>query len=287
MNAHHERKRVGLIGYPVEHSLSPAMHNAAFAHFGLDWHYDLLPTHPDDFDARIAACIQEGFAGWNITVPHKQLMLNYLHTMSPEVEATGACNTVRVENGRLIGFNTDIAGFLMGLELAGGIENASEVVVLGAGGSARAVVYALAKAGHRVTILARNAEQAAALAETFSHVDNHIHYEHLTSITLNIALQTASLLVNCTPAGMWPSTETTPLPEGTQLTPRTLIYDLVYRPRPTRLLKEADMAGCRTQDGLAMLAGQGAEAFALWTGCPAPHEIMMQACLDVKRETRV
>src|SRR5215218_3156730 len=108
--------KVGLIGYPVEHSLSPAMHNAAFAALGLSGCYALLPTPHEEFGARIERCIEEGYAGWNITVPHKERMLPYLRTLYPQVQATGACNTVRVEDGWLVGYNTDIAGFLSGLE---------------------------------------------------------------------------------------------------------------------------------------------------------------------------
>jgi shikimate dehydrogenase len=274
--------KVGLIGYPVEHSLSPAMHNAAFTALGLDGCYKLLPTHPDEFVAQIEWCMQEGYAGWNITIPHKERILPFLHTVSPEVEATGACNTVRVEDGRLTGYNTDITGFLSGLEEAGGIASNSNTVVLGAGGSARAVVYALAVSGHNVLILARKTEQASTLSRSLSKATNtQIKHDKLTTNTLNNALRNAALLVNCTPAGMWPHTNTTPLPEHIHLPTHLLVYDLVYRPRPTQLLTIAANVGCRTQDGLSMLIGQGAAAFQLWTGQSPPLSIMREACLSV------
>jgi shikimate dehydrogenase len=271
-------KLAGLIGYPVEHSLSPAMHNAAFDALGLDYRYVLLPTPPDELGARIDDCVAQGFAGWNITVPHKQAMLPFLDTISDEVRATGACNTVRVEDGRLAGFNTDIAGFLRGLAEAGGMAPSSKAVLLGAGGAARAVAYALSRAGHPVIILSRRPEQAAQLAESLSCHDNYIAGDLLERAELETHLAEASLLVNCTPAGMWPAVVKSPLPDGIRLRPGLLVYDLVYRPRPTRLLQEAAAAGCRTQDGLAMLVSQGAEAFNLWTGQQPPLGIMREAC---------
>ncbi len=273
---------LGLIGSPVEHSLSPAMHNAAFRECGLDCRYTLLPTTSEEFPQRILSCIEQGFAGWNVTVPHKERMLSYLDSWSDEVRATGACNTVRVEDGRLTGFNTDPVGFIRGLKEAGGVEAGSHAVLLGAGGAARAVAWALSRGGHSVHILSRKPQQAAILAEGMEPYScAPMAHGNLDRIILEEVLHDASLLVNCTPAGMWPHTEESPLPQDVQLLKHLLIYDLVYRPRPTRLLVNAKREGCRTQDGLAMLVHQGAAAFELWTGRQAPVATMRQACLDV------
>ena len=274
-------RRVGLVGYPVDHSLSPAMQNAAFEECGLDYRYELLPTPPEGFSRRIARCVEEGFVGWNVTVPHKERMLAYLDERSEAVQATGACNTVRVEGRRLAGFNTDPAGFTAGLDEAGGIPPGAKAVLLGAGGAARAVAWALARMGCEVVVLSRRSEQAEALARALlPGCSSEIRHGELTGAALTEELRTAGLLVNCTPAGMWPHVEQSPLPEGTRLVRDLLVYDLVYRPRPTRLLREAVAAGCRTQDGLAMLVHQGAAAFELWTGLQAPTSVMRQACLD-------
>ncbi|MFL5734078.1 MAG: shikimate dehydrogenase [Chloroflexia bacterium] len=271
---------IGLVGYPVDHSLSPAMHNAAFQECGLDYRYELLPTPPENFSRRIVNCLEEGFVGWNVTVPHKERILPYLHQRSDAVEATGACNTVRVEGRTLVGFNTDPTGFTAGLEEAGDIPSGAKAVLLGAGGAARAVAWALARIGCEVIILSRRREQAESLAAALRpSCPSPIIHRELTGAALTEELQTASLLVNCTPAGMWPHAEQSPLPEGTRLAPHLLVYDLVYRPRPTRLLSEAGAIGCRTQDGLAMLVHQGAAAFELWTGRQAPTSVMRQACL--------
>lgn len=271
-------RRVALLGYPVEHSLSPAMQNAAFSHYGLDWQYSLLPTPEAQFGAQIERCKEAKYAGWNITVPHKARMVRYLDEQRAEVRATGACNTVCVEGDRLIGFNTDQAGFLFGLDEAGGIEAGSRAIVLGAGGAARAVAWALAQAGHSVLLLARNGEQAAFLSQTLRASSGcTIQHCSLDTATLAKALPGASLLVNCTPAGMWPHTEESPLPEETLLPAHLLVYDLIYRPRPTCLLRQAASVGCRTQDGLSMLVNQGAASFEVWTGLPAPRAVMLAA----------
>ena len=271
---------VALLGYPVEHSLSPAMHNAAFAHYGLDLRYVLLPVPPERFDEQVRLCVAEGYAGWNVTVPHKERMVAYLNEAAAEVTATGACNTVRVEDGRLSGFNTDVVGFMAGLDEAGGIEPGSRAVLLGAGGAARAVAVALARAGHDVAVLARRPEQAESLARALRTSSGKAPaHGGLARASLARALDGAALLVNCTPTGTWPHEQETPLPEGVLLPERLLVYDLVYRPRPTRLLRDAAGTGCRTQDGLAMLVNQGAAAFELWTGKTAPLSLMREACI--------
>lgn len=269
---------VGLIGFPVEHSLSPAMHGAAFDALGIKGSYGLLNTPPAEFEARVEECVRAGYTGWNVTVPHKERMASLLDEMSSEVRATGACNTVRVEGGRLVGYNTDIAGFLMGLEEAGGVEAGVSAVVMGAGGSARAVVYALAGSGFGVTILARNEGQARGLADEMAGV-GRVGWGRLEAGEMSAKMQGARLLVNCTPIGMWPEVEATPIPAGLEMHVGLLVYDLIYRPRPTRLLQEAAEAGCRAQDGLAMLIGQGAAAFEIWTGHEAPVGVMREACL--------
>jgi shikimate dehydrogenase len=266
---------VGLIGYPVEHSLSPAMHNAAFAHLGLGYHYMLLPTPPGELERRVRECVERGFTGWNVTVPHKEGMARMLDDMSDEVRATGACNTVLVASGKLRGFNTDTIGFMRGLEEAGGIPAGSKAVVLGAGGAARGVAWALGQAGHRVTILSRKPEQAREVAKTIG-----VEAGLLDAETLQGELEGAHLLVNCTPAGMWPHVEDSAVPDGVRIPANMLVYDLVYRPRPTLMLRKAAEAGCRTQDGLAMLVYQGAAAFEIWTGRPAPIEVMRRACAE-------
>ena len=281
-NGEQEIRLIGLFGYPVEHSLSPAMHNAAFQALGLPFKYVPVKTPPEELPARVEQCVQEGFAGWNITVPHKQSIIPLLNEMSDEVLAIGACNTVKVRNGQLMGFNTDTLGFVGGLREAGGIGESAKAVLLGAGGSCRAVAWALARTGHDLLILSRKPEQAAQLACALQeHVPARIEHGPLDTITINRALRDAELLVNCTPAGQHPNVDETPLPWGTTLPEHLLVYDLVYNPRPSKLLREAAQAGCRTQDGLSMLLYQGAASFEIWTGQVAPVDVMRQALVPV------
>ncbi|MDQ3928661.1 MAG: shikimate dehydrogenase [Chloroflexota bacterium] len=274
---------IGLFGYPVEHSLSPAMQNAAFAAAGLPYRYVLLPTPPGDFESQVGHCLADGFAGWNVTVPHKERMVSLLDEVSDEVLVIGACNTVRVEGGQLLGFNTDPRGFMRGLTEAGGIEKGSRVVLLGAGGAARSVAWALSREGHSVLILSRDPEQAEQVVRSLvTRTHRNIEPGSFHSFSLTNALKEAAMLVNCTPVGQWPHTNESPLPYNVRLPEHLLVYDLVYRPRPTRLLRDAQIAGCRTQDGLAMLVNQGAASFRIWTGQEAPLEVMWEA---VRAET--
>ena len=274
---------VGLFGYPVEHSLSPAMQNAAFAAAGLPYRYVLLPVTPGEFESQVEQCVERGFAGWNVTVPHKERMVLLLDEASDEVLVIGACNTVRVEDGQLLGFNTDTTGFMRGLSDAGGIEKGSRVVLLGAGGAARSVAWALSREGHSVLILSRDVEQAEQVAKSLtSRMHRNIEPGSFQAISSSGVLKEAAMLVNCTPVGQWPHTNESPLPYNVRLPDHLLVYDLVYRPRPTRLLRDAQIAGCRTQDGLAMLVNQGAAAFRIWTGQEAPLEVMWEA---VRAET--
>lgn len=271
----------GLIGWPVGHSKSPAMHQAAFRAAGVDGVYVLLPVHPDDVGEAVRGLRALGFRGVNVTVPHKQAVMPFLDTLTPEARAIGAVNTILVqENGTLLGHNTDAAGFLSDLESKIGVPDAtkiSEALILGAGGSARAVTYALARSGVPTRVLARRPEQAQALAQALRPHTRagmiHPHaWTHLPELAAN-----ATLIVNCTPLGMTPHTDASPWPENLSFRPEHIIYDLVYNPPQTRLMSQALAAGARAFNGLGMLIHQGALAWELWTGLPAPIEAMQQA----------
>ncbi|HET7079518.1 MAG TPA: shikimate dehydrogenase, partial [Chloroflexia bacterium] len=215
--------------------------------------------------------------GCNVTVPYKTAIAPLLDELHGDAAALGAVNTVRVEAGRLAGYNTDVAGFAADLaaHLPAGA-TPGRAVVLGAGGSARAVVWALARQGWEVVVVARRAAQAAQLRESLPGGVTIIPAA-LEPPILAGWLAGARLLVNCTPAGMWPRTADDPLPPDVPLPADLFVYDLVYRPAQTRLLARAAAAGCRTAGGLGMLVGQGAAAFTLWTGQPAPVAIMRAA----------
>ena len=276
---------VGLIGWPVSHSVSPAMHNAAFAALGLDWAYVPLPVNPAGKagDAAVAAAVRGlaalGLRGANVTIPHKQAVMAAVDQLTPAAAAIGAVNTLVVgEEGTLIGDNTDAPGFVADLR-AHGVEPAGgHGLVLGAGGSARAIVYGLAEAGAAaITVLNRTPERAQALVAALQPLFPQVA---ITAGPLPVTAEQAAwatLIVNCTQAGMTPRPETTPWPEMVAFQPGQVVYDLVYNPPVTRLLQQAEAGGARAIGGLGMLIWQGALAFARWTGQEPPVAVMRRA----------
>jgi shikimate dehydrogenase len=279
---------VGLIGWPVEHSLSPAMHNAAFEALGLDWRYVPLPVHPNQVESAVRGLAALGFAGANVTVPHKQTVMPHLSSVTPRVGQLGAVNTIvigRGEDGRatLGGFNTDDTGFIRALR-QGGLEPLDcRALVLGAGGAARAVVFGLLWSGAAsVVVLNRTPARAGALV---ADLGPHSSYTRLTAGPLTPAALAehaaeANLLVNATSVGMWPQVEGSPWPDALPLPSHSTVFDLVYTPRQTRLLRRAEAAGARTIDGLGMLVNQAALAFEMWTGEWPPLEVMWTAATE-------
>ncbi len=273
LNINGQTKLVGLIGYPVEHSLSPAMHNSAFAALNLSWCYVPLPVHPDRLGEAVAGLQALSFVGANVTVPHKEAVMSYLDEVIPEAQAIGAVNTIVVRDGQGIGYNTDWQGFLTALSEGGFDPHGKRAVVLGAGGAARAVVYALVQAGAQVTVLNRTLARAQALVRDFSPLFPALS---LTLQTLEEQTAEAHLLVNATPVGTWPEVDQSPWPEDLAFPGHLTVFDLVYNPHQTKLLQQARAAGAKDIGGLGMLVHQGAVAFELWTGEKAPVETMYE-----------
>lgn len=275
-------KKVGLIGYPVEHSLSPTLHNAAFAALGLDWHYELLPTPRAQLADRIRQLRDEGYVGANVTVPHKQTVMPLLDNVALAARGVGAVNTILIEDGRTEGHNTDSPGFILDLEAQGFLPQKKHALVLGAGGSAHAVVLGLANRGATVTVMARRDRAPWLLRENVRKgVSYNLDVRVRTLSEMQSALDEVDLIVNCTPVGMWPEVDASPLPDEMKIRPDSVVYDLVYRPAKTRLMQQAEAAGAQAIGGLGMLVYQGAAAFELWTGQTAPVEVMRQAAQSV------
>ena len=274
---------IGIIGWPVEHSLSPAMNNAAFSALGLDYCYVPLPVAPGRLKGAVEGLQALGFVGANVTVPHKEAVMAHLDEVTSEARAIGAVNTIVIQDGRFIGYNTDWRGFLAALRDGGFAPEGKRAVVLGAGGAARAVVYALGTAKAEIVILNRTLSRAEALVRGLSPLFPLIS---LVPLPLNeeILLEQAAvahLLVNATPLGMWPEVEGSPWPEGLAFPSHLTVFDLVYNPRRTKLLDQAEAAGAKAISGLGMLVHQGAEAFRLWTGVDPPLAAMYKACEEV------
>ncbi len=259
---------VGLIGWPVEHSVSPPMHNAAFETLGLNWHYVPLPVRPGQLETALYGLRALGFRGANVTVPHKQAVMPFLDEITETAQAIGAVNTIVVQRDLLLGHNTDAYGFLADLQDAGFEPNGKRALVLGAGGAARAIVYALAQSGCSVTIHNRTPERAADLADDMLSIGVHAPVAWTPGPTGLIDLEFGQfdLLVNATSAGMWPHTGVYPWPETLPLPSHWTVYDLVFNPAETWLLAQARAAGATPIGGLGMLVWQGAAAFEMWTG---------------------
>ncbi len=258
--------RVGVIGWPIEHSLSPAMHNAAFAALGMSgWEYDKYAIPPDIIKLSLREFRDAGFIGLNVTVPHKQAVMPFV--VPDEIaRAVGAVNTIDFRTNRAT--NTDVAGF-MGDLAAHGVDAAGmRVVLLGAGGAARAAAYGLADAGAKLVIVNRTPERARALIDSLRLP---------AAVGGTEAVGDAELIVNSTSAGMSPNVDQSPLPDDAPLQAGVIVYDMVYRPANTRLMQQVEAAGGRAIGGLGMLVRQGAAAFKIWTGVEPPVDVMLAA----------
>ncbi len=267
---------VGVMGYPVEHSLSPAMHNAAFEALNMDWIYVPLLTPPENVQEAIAGLRAMNFRGANITVPLKELIPPLMDDLSEVARQIGAVNTVcRLADGSLYGTSTDGVGFLRSLEAERIPLDANlEVVVLGTGGSARAVANALIQLGARVTVVSRHRDRAAQMLWELGAEAHALQYNDPAVVQ---AMHRARVLVNTTPLGLYPHVEEMPPIPLEGLHPDMLVYDLIYNPPVSRLLREAQKRGCAILNGVKMLVYQGAESFQLWTGQYPPVDAMEQA----------
>ncbi len=274
---------VGLLGYPVAHSRSPRIHNTAFRAQGLNYVYLALPVAPADVAVAVAGLKTLGFAGANVTVPHKQAVLPLMDALSPQADAVGAVNTVvcRRHDGAvtLFGDNTDVAGFLAPLHPFAGDLHGASMLVFGAGGAARAVAYALLSAVRpaRLTVAARTPAKAERLARDLAPFDATGALRVVALAEAAAAVRAARLLVNATPLGMHPHSEGTPWPHAEDFSEGQVVYDLVYEPEQTRLLRQASARGARTLGGLEMLILQAAAAYAQWTGREMPLEVVRAA----------
>jgi shikimate dehydrogenase len=317
-----QQSTVGLIGWPVEHSRSPAMQNAAFAALGLDWRYILLPTPLDQLAAVVARIRSGELQGANVTIPHKQAVMSYLDEIEPTAQAVGAVNTIVKQADRLIGFNTDTVGFKRALIETGIDVTDQPCAMLGAGGSARAVVYVLSELGAHITVYARDVEKAQVLlnslaarnlsikchsearsaeeslplvdspaeglrdsslpAKRVAQNDTIFRAAPLTQLS-DINVDTR-LIVNTTPVGLSPNVDASPWPDDVPLPKQALIFDLLNNPARTKFMQQAERAGLRAINGWDMLVYQGAAAFAKWTGLEPPVDVMKHALAQSMKE---
>jgi shikimate dehydrogenase len=265
----------GLLGNPVEHSLSPAIHNAAFQKLGLNFVY--LAFRVEDLAGAIQGIRALGnVRGFSVTIPHKVSVIPYLDEVEATARHIGSVNTIVVENGKLTGYNTDASGALRALTDAGVALRAQSVLMLGSGGAARAIAFALANGAgiQQLTILGIDATERTSLVQDLQTKTRlSVKSDHLSQEALQRAISDHHIMVHCTPLGMFPHVDQTCVPAP--LLHRSLtVMDIVYNPLETRLLREAKTAGCRTIRGLDMFVNQAVMQFELWTGRTAPADVM-------------
>lgn len=274
-------KRVVLIGHPVAHSLSGAMQQAAFDELGIDARYELWDRTPLELPDAIGELRDDAFLGANVTIPHKERVLPLIDRLTEDAHAIGAVNTLTREGKRLVGHNTDVPGFRVALDrLVGRQKMPRQAVVLGAGGGARAVVHGLITEGfQRVVVFNRHLHRAEGLVRHFGRSAAHMELRAMPwhELVIEAELSKTRVLVNATSIGL--TTDESPIP-GELLPPDLLVLDLIYR--RTKLLRDAEAAGCSVMDGEIMLLHQGAAAFALWTGQQAPLELMQAKLAEAR-----
>jgi shikimate dehydrogenase len=258
-------KFICIIGHPIEHSLSPLMHNALFQVLKLDYAYLAFDVHPNNLKAAFNGIRALNIEGANITIPHKQVSLKYMDELDPLVKEIGALNTVKNENGKLIGRNTDVLGARKSLDDANFDLKRKNVIVLGAGGAARAICYAIKEEIAELIIMNRTYNKAKQLAMDLEKNSGiNIKLFELNDPSIVNLVQSADILINTTPIGMYPDVGRSPLPKQA-LSEHLNVFDVIYNPLETQLLKDASDKGCKTLGGIDMLINQGALAFEWWT----------------------
>lgn len=259
-------KFVGLVGWPVEHSLSPFIHNLAFEHFEINWRYIPLPVHPGCLEQAVKGLKALSFNGANVTIPHKVDIMQYVDELDDAAKGIGAVNTLAISGDKVRGFNTDARGFLNSLVRCGFTIEGKKAVLLGAGGAARAVVYSLLHNGiTEVAVGGRNQDKIDNWCHSFAS-SLPVKAYNWVSEEFADRLACCDLLINCTPLGMSPNVAECPPVNWNRVNSTAVAYDLIYNPLQTRFLQQAERNGLSTINGLGMLIEQALLSFSIWTG---------------------
>lgn len=269
----------GIIGDPVEHSLSPGMHNAAFKELGLDNIYVPFQVKAENLEDAIIGAQSLGIKGFNVTIPHKTEVINYLDYLDIAAGLIGAVNTIEFGKNGAVGHNTDGIGAVMAIEEATSVKN-KKVIILGAGGASRAIAFQLLLSGvDNLVIANRTVEKATELkTDLVEKLEHEVRVSGLDE-NLTLELQDTDILINTTPVGMYPNVDQKPVVNASMMHQDLVVNDIVYNPLKTGLLKEADKAGAKSISGIKMLMYQGVEAFKIWTGIEPPVEIFQNALM--------
>nr|MDO8081988.1 shikimate dehydrogenase [Candidatus Freyarchaeota archaeon] len=272
-------KVVGVIGDPIEHSLSPRMHNAAFENLGLDYIYLALRVLEKDLKNAVKGAKAFNLKGFNVTIPHKVSIIKFLDEIDLTARKIGAVNTVVNEDGKLLGYNTDGLGALEALREEGVDPEGKKIVVIGAGGASRAITFQLASICSKLLILNRTRIRAVKLAGELTNIGFEVEGRGLTLKSLESGLNDSNILINTSSVGMYPNVTESPVPKEF-LRKDLVVFDIVYSPLETSLLRYARSVGAKSINGVGMLVNQGAVGFKMWTGYEAPRDIMRRAVIE-------
>jgi shikimate dehydrogenase len=277
----YQAELVGAFGDPIAENPTGVMQEAAFRALGLDWRYLTIEVHADDLGAAVSGMRAMNFRGINLTIPHKVQVLRHLDEIAPDAALIGAVNTVRRDGQRLVGENTDGKGFLRSLQAASIDPRGSSVVILGAGGAARAIAVELALAGaSHITVVNRSVERGRALADGLARIEGTAS-DFEPWVSSHRVPDGTEILVNATSIGLFPGIEAMPDVDVATIRPGMVVCDVIPNPPRTRFLALAAERGATTLDGLGMLVYQGAIAFTMWTGREAPTDVMHRALREV------
>ena len=275
MNINGSTKIVGVFGYPVKHTASPCMHNAAFEAIGLNWVYLPFEVKPELLESAVKALMPINIEGVNLTIPHKKAVVPFLDELSPEAEFIGAVNTIVKKGNKLVGYNTDGQGFIKALEEEKISPEGKSILILGAGGAANAIIYQLLVEGaKRIIVANRTVEKAKALGKHFKE-KGKIEVLHLDN-SMKSSIKDIDILINTTSVGM-KEADLLLVDEDVLAKSLEAVVDIIYSPLETKLLRTAKKKGIKTVNGLGMLLHQGALSFELWTGKKAPMKVMRKA----------
>ncbi|MEP0860069.1 MAG: shikimate dehydrogenase [Ignavibacterium sp.] len=280
---HLKTQLVGLIGHPIKHTYSPFIHNVAFELTGLDYIYLPFNVVPANLKSAIKGLVALGYRGFNVTIPHKVKVKEFMSKVSEEASFVGAINTVLIEEGKLFGYNTDVSGVLESLYSYRKEISDNECVVIGAGGSARAVIYTLIKhfKPSKIHLVNRTEQRAETLRQFFKTKMKFDSFtvNELIPPDIKDIIKNSVLIVNATSVGMYPDEDDAVLTQKDLFSKQQIVFDLVYNPVQTKLLKLAQSNGARTVDGIKMLINQAAKSFEIWTGEKMPVEQVEKALL--------
>ena len=273
-------KLLCIIGYPIEHSMSPTMHNPALQELGLDYVYVAFEVHPDNLKNAVDAIRALGIKGINVTIPHKETIMKFLDEIDPISEKMGAINTIKNDEGYLKATNTDAAGAKKSLIDAGFTIEGKNIVFVGSGGAARSIAYILSEDAKRVVLTDIVEERAVTVAKEISkNMGANVEGKLASDKVLADEIKNADLLINATPIGMYPKEGISPISKDL-LHQELFVFDVIYNPMETQLMKEAAGIGCKTLSGLDMLVNQGVIAFEWWTGKTPNSKLMKDKIID-------